>query len=107
MDANKMILRELKRKHMTGRHLAQKLAIAPSAVHSILNRSTLQVKKLFEVSQALEYNFFREIAELLPYSEPKDKLDTEAMMAPLLEQIKNLQMENSILRQTLKDITSR
>jgi hypothetical protein len=74
----------------------------------MLKRSTLQVQRLAELSEFLQYNFFREIAAKLPYTEPdysvaEDRTEVENLQT----RIKELEMEVNILRQTLKDLVSR
>lgn len=109
MEPVQMIKRELKRRHMANTILAKKLMVQPSAIHGMLSRETIHVHKLLEISEVLQYNFFREIAQQLPYLEPEyeQKIDIEAVKAPLLLQIRDLQLEVNILRQTLKDLTAR
>jgi hypothetical protein len=74
----------------------------------MLKRSTLQVQRLAEISEFLQYNFFREIAAKLPYKEPdypvaEDRTEVENMQS----HIKELELEVSILQQTLKSLVSR
>ena len=104
-----MIKRELKSRHISNTGFAKMLKTGPTTVFGMLGRKTLQVNKLLEISEALQYNFFREIARELPYKEPdyEQKIDIEAIKAPLLAQIRDLQLEVNIVRQTLKDITSK
>jgi hypothetical protein len=100
-----MVKRELQRKHINASELSRGLKMNYSSVAGMLNRPTLQVQRLAELSEFLNYNFFREIARQLPYSEP-NFLDTSEAIA-LQSRIKELEMEVSILRQTLKDVVSR
>lgn len=104
-----MIVREMKRSHFTAVEVARKLNVQPTTVHGMLSRPTLQVQRLVELSEALNYNFFLEVAAALPYPAPniKIKVDEEAITAPFQERIKALELEVSILRQTLKDAVSR
>lgn len=97
-----LIRREMKRNHVSQTELAHKLNVIPTSVQGMLRRPTLQVQKLAELSEALNYNFFLEIGASLSCAAPTD--DTKAT---LLERIKALEMEVSILRQTLKDVVSR
>jgi predicted transcriptional regulator len=104
-----MIFREMKRKHISAADIARILHINPSTVHGTLNRKTMQVQKLVELSEILQYNFFKEIADQLPYSEPeqvKERPDNHIEME-LREKVKALEMEVGILRQTLRDVVRR
>lgn len=100
-----MVRRELNRKHMSGSGLARKLNLNQASVHGMLKRPTLHVHRLLEISEILQYNFFREIAEKLPYTEPVQTEPNNNEQAR--ERIRELEMEVRILRQTLKDAISR
>jgi transcriptional regulator with XRE-family HTH domain len=101
-----IVKRELKNKHVSPAELARQLNTNPSSVHGMLNRSTIQVQKLIKLSGILEYNFFREIALKLPYHEPEIiKPDDEEKA--LKERIRELEIESTTLRRTLKDLIRR
>ncbi len=105
-----MIGREMKRKHITITELSRRMKLHQSTVSGMLNRSSIKVKKLAELCKVLEYNFFREIAEKLPYEEPVyDSVNKERELE-LLGQIKKLEEENKILNikvNVLEDVISR
>jgi hypothetical protein len=107
MEIGEMILREMKRKQMSQEVLSKKLHNHPTAVHALMQCKTIQVPKLIKLCGIFEYNFFREIAETIPYQEPnyEVKVDIGSFTAPLEQKINNLQLEVNILRQTLKDLT--
>ncbi|MBN2775920.1 MAG: hypothetical protein JXR31_16810, partial [Prolixibacteraceae bacterium] len=89
--------------HVSPAELARQLNTNPSAVHGMLNRPTIQVQKLIKLSEVLKYNFFREIAQKLPFKDPEvNKPDDEKQL--LKERIKELEIEATTLRRTLKDI---
>jgi predicted transcriptional regulator len=104
-----MVRREMKRNHFSYADMARKLNVRPTSIQGMFSRSTIQAQKLMKLSEIFNYNFFREIAAALPYSEPnyEVKVDEDAIKAPLLERIKALEMEVGILRQTLKDVVTR
>lgn len=104
----KTIKREMARKHINATDLARGLNMPYQSVVGMLKRETLQVQRLAELSEFLQYNFFREIAAKLPYTEPdysvaEDRTEVENLQA----RIKELELEVSILRQTLKDLVRR
>jgi transcriptional regulator with XRE-family HTH domain len=109
MNVVSLILQQLKRKGLTKTDVARMLQLHPSTVSTALSRSSINTQKLIRISEALQYNFFREVAEKLAIKEPTydSMIDLEAEKAPLIERIKALELENSILRQTLRDVTSR
>jgi len=97
-----MVKREMLRKHQSISGVARKINLNQSSVNGMLRRSSMHVQRLIELSDVLQYNFFREIAAMLPYAEPADETQIKDQ-----ERIKELEMEVRILRQTLKDATSR
>lgn len=100
-----MVKREMARKHINATDLSRGLNMPYQSVVGMLKRETLQVQRLAEISEFMQYNFFREIAIKLPYSEP-DLVDATEATA-LQNRVKELEMEVSILRQTLRDLVSR
>ena len=103
-----MIAREMKRKHINVTDLGRGLRIKHSSVVGMMQRSTLQVQRLAEVSEFLNYNFFREIANKLPYTEPDYTVEIyRTEVNGLQSRIKDLELEVSILRQTIKDMAGR
>jgi len=103
-----MISREMKRKRINVSELARGLRINHSTTAGMLQRSTLQVQRLADISELLNYNFFREIANKLPYTEPDYTSETTRNeVNGLQNRIKDLEFEVSILRQTIKDLAGR
>ncbi|MHB9019796.1 MAG: helix-turn-helix domain-containing protein [Minisyncoccota bacterium] len=107
-EIRSMIGREMKNRHVSGAELARGLHMHPASVSGLLNRPTIQVGKLAELCDFFQYNFFREIARQIPYTEPdysvaEDRSEAEALQT----RVKELELEVKILRQTLKDAVSR
>lgn len=98
-----MIQREMRKRHLTAAGLARSLRVNPASINGMMSRPTMQVHKLAELSDVLQYNFFREIATLFPYTEPDytippDRSEVEALQ----KRVKELELEVSILRQVCK-----
>jgi DNA-binding IclR family transcriptional regulator len=102
IEVLRIIKREMMKKHVSPAELARKLGANPSSVHGMLKRPTLQVQKLVALSEILGYNFFREIAEQLPYEEPVSQANRET--EELRQRIRELEIEASALRRTLKEV---
>ena len=103
-----LIAREMERKHINVTDLGRGLRIKHSTVVTMMQRPTLQVQRLAEVSEFLNYNFFREIANKLPYAEPDYTSDANRTeVSGLQNRVKDLELEVSILRQTIKDLAGR
>jgi hypothetical protein len=103
-----MIKREMARKRINATDLSRGLKMNHSSAVGMLKRPTLQVQRLAELSEFLNYNFFREIAVKFPCPEPDytkeiDRTEVDALQ----NRVKELELEVSILRQTLKDLVSR
>jgi hypothetical protein len=103
-----MIKREMAGKHINASDLSRGLKLNHSSVVGMLKRPTLQVQRLAEISEFLNYNFFREIAVKLPFAEPDytvaiDRTEVDGLQ----NRVKELELEVGILRQTLKDLVSR
>ena len=61
-----MIKHVMLEKHMSKAELSRKMGLHYSTVQGMLSRNTIQVKKLGDLCEILDYNFFREIAEQFP-----------------------------------------
>jgi len=62
---------------------------------------------LADLSEFLNYNFFRELAAKLPYTDPVYAVESkQSEVEELQNRVKELEMEVGILRQTLKDLVS-
>jgi hypothetical protein len=102
LEIMQMVRREMNRKNISGAAIARAIKVNPTSVTGMLQRPTIQVQKLVELSEFFNYNFFREIAQKLPFTDPEN---TE--VTGLQNRIKELELEVSILRQTIKDLASR
>lgn len=65
-----MVKRELQRKRITTGELSHALKINHFSVAGLLKIPTFQVQRLGELSEFLNYNFFRELSAQYPYTEP-------------------------------------
>jgi len=103
-----MIAREMKRKHINVTDLGRGLSIKHSSVVGMMQRPTLQVQRLAEISEFLNYNFFSEIASKLHCTEPDYATETTRNeVNGLQNRVKDLELEVGILRQTIKDLAGR
>ncbi len=102
-----MVRRELQRQKISVAELSRGLKINTSSVSGMLKSPTFQVQRLAELSELLNYNFFRELAAKLPYTDPVYARESkQSEVEELQNRVKELEMEVGILRQTLKDLVS-
>jgi len=100
-----MVKRELQRKRITTAELSHALKINHSSVAGMLKSPTFQVQRLGELSEFLNYNFFRELAAKFSYAEPVFVEESKQLeVEELKNRVKELEMEVGILRQTLRDL---
>ena len=105
IDVHSMILREMKKRHITGADIARGLQKSTATIQGLLSRPTMQLNRLAELSDFFQYNFFREIAVTFPYSEPDYSVKNDPTeMEALQTQVKELEMEVKILKQVIKDL---
>ena len=108
LEIPSMIKREMERKRISSADLVRALKINHASVSGMLQRPTIQVQRLAELSEFFEYNFFREIAQKLPYCEPDTaNLADKTEIATLQTRVHDLELEVSILRQTIRDLAGR
>jgi hypothetical protein len=103
-----LIKREMKNNKITVSDMARGLQTRPSTINGILNRPTMRVQRLAELSEFFGHNFFREIANNLPGFEPEESLEPyKKEIARLENRVKELEVEVNFLRQTIKDMSGR
>ena len=108
LEINTMIKREMESGHITVAALASALQITHSTASTLVQRPTIQVSRLVELSEFFRYNFFREIAQKLPYSEPDDANSADKVeIIGLQSRVRDLELEVKILRETIRDLVSR
>jgi len=83
--------------HLNKAQLARKIKMtAPNAAYTLRN-SSMPVEKLISISRAFQYNFFREIANMLQITEPAtDKTANEKIeqeLAALTQECNTLKVE--------------
>ncbi len=78
--------------------LSRKIKRQPQSLADFLKRSSIQTSILFELSLALHYNFFRQIAEQLPAGMPPVPEN------PLQARVTELEKQNSDLQLQIKTL---
>ncbi|MBN2597500.1 hypothetical protein [Labilibaculum sp.] len=106
---HRMIRQNLSKRNLTVSWLAMKINIRPISLHQQLNRSTLQVNRLWSICQALELNIFQEIANRLERENQSQKAvekgmelsQIDAEVDGLKKRIELLENENKTLKEVI------
>lgn len=99
IDALALIRREMKHKQLSTADVAQKLNFGVTSTYSIFRRKYISVQHLADFSEVLQYNFFNEIGSKFSLPEPANE-----EVSALQERVKELELEVSFLRRTIKDM---
>lgn len=103
-----MIKKLLKEQHITPTQLGRRLNMNPISAHQMLDRSTMQVERLWHICSALDVNIFQAVANELDiehYHPKADKLQKEINASN--KQIDSLKKELELMKHdnnTLKEI---
>ena len=99
----KMIKAYIKEKRFFISAMARDMGKQYKTAFNYLKRSSLRTDVLVDISMALRYNFFREMAEQMPPEFPPHyDTDKDEAMKQLQERIKELETENRTLRDALQ-----
>jgi hypothetical protein len=74
--------------------IARKMGIAPKKIQYFLKKESLQCQDICDISVALRYNFFKDLADLLP----KEFAPISETEQAQLERISALEQENERLQ---------
>lgn len=105
LNVNEIINHHLETKRIRRAALARKMGIKLYTLLSYQKKSSIQTNKLWELSHALEHNFFTDIATQLPtsYTTTIDiHAENQQKIADLELQIKQLKIENKVLMDIVK-----
>lgn len=107
-----IIRREARLRKITVSVVSRSLGLSYTSARSLLRRPTMQVQRLAELSEIFQYNFFRELAQQLPYAEPdctdnaeldRAKQEIEALQKRVFE----LEVENRTLKEAFRGALGR
>ena len=91
-----IIKRELNKQRISITNLSRRLGLHQATVHNMLKRKSVQVSRLSSLCNALQYNFFRELAEEFTYEQPvikgmfrQKELELNETISKLKEQSEN------------------
>ena len=73
------------------------MGLHQTTVHGMLSRNTIQVQKLADLCEVMQYNFFREIAEQFPYEQPVFEDVFKKKEESFTKEINRLKEENKTL----------
>lgn len=93
----KIIKREQRKRYMTNTDLARKLNLHQTTVQGMFKSKSLKIQKLFDLCHVFEYNFFREIAEQIPFKNPTFDDEQKVIEQELREEIKSLKLKTEVM----------
>ena len=96
-SAIEILKREMKKQHLNASELSRKLGLHQTSIQGILSRETIQVQRLADLCKAMQFNFFRELAEQFPFEEPVIDNVHKQKVSELNEEINLLKEDNKIL----------
>ncbi|MCB9014157.1 MAG: hypothetical protein H6541_00015 [Lentimicrobiaceae bacterium] len=94
-----IVAREIERQDIRPGKFAAKINRHPSSITTMMKRKDMSVRKLIVCCKALKYNFFQEIAWMLPYKGPDNP---HIQTNPLSFEVDKLQKEIESLKSTIK-----
>ena len=101
IHVGEIIVRKMKTRALTKNRLAKTLKLTPPTISLMVNSPSVQTDRLIEVSEALGYNFFHEIGQMLNISAPQKGAETvaDARMNELQGQIGDMEREMRFMRE--------
>ncbi|PTN09402.1 hypothetical protein [Mangrovibacterium marinum] len=107
-----MVQREARKRKIRAADVAKGLGIDYTSARTLFLRPTMQVQRLADLSELFEYNFFRELAQQLPYDAPYYNDENELNSATdeigkLKQRIFELEIENRTLKEAFQQALAR
>jgi transcriptional regulator with XRE-family HTH domain len=111
INTGKMIQRHIHERIIRRTDLAKQMGVPHSAIYSYEKRSSISSHILLRICHATRHNFFADIARALPSDytiakgSPTDHASTlslDAVIAQQAEEIKQLRIENNLLKELMK-----
>lgn len=105
LNVGEIVTHHLETKRIRRAALARKMGIFLQTLLSYQKKTTLQTDRIWELSHALEHNFFADIATQLPASYTTTinvHAENQQKIAELQSQIKELEIQNKVLMDIVK-----
>jgi transcriptional regulator with XRE-family HTH domain len=99
-----MIKNYIDRYHLTRTSIARRMNTPNTAIYAYEKRKYIHCQTLMRICMAMEYNFFMDIANMLPTtfkSNPKLVSEKEALIAAQAAEIHKLTLENNLLKELI------
>jgi len=110
VNIGELLAKKMKELKIPKTTLSAKTGRATSALNPLVKRPSMQTYLLWEISEALGYNFFHEIAEALDektkYTLANGKQKEKEKMDALEKENEKLKLEVEILKEILKPKTT-
>lgn len=96
-----MVKRQMEARNMNTHQLAKAVGMSYAGLWQMFKNDKLKVQRLAEMSEAMQYNFFRELAQQFPYTEPVYTTEEAASSQVLQTRIKELELEIKVLKEAI------
>lgn len=104
VDVMKMVKRQMKSQQISAQRLGRLLNISYTGAWQMMKSDSIRVNRLLELSEVLQYNFFREVSLQLPYAAPSDGDPNAPLLAEntaLKAQIRDLELQLKTLKEAI------
>ncbi|MFY0482812.1 hypothetical protein ACI6PS_09400 [Flavobacterium sp. PLA-1-15] len=104
IHVGKLIQKFIDRKNFKRTDVARKIGVPNTAIYANERQESLQTRNLIRMSHALKYNFFMDIANLLPREyESSTQLvaDKDLLIQQQAEELQKLRWENNLLKELI------
>lgn len=100
----KLIYDLIETKRLRRTDVSRLLGVPNTAIYAYEKQNSLQTNNLIRICHALKYNFFMDVANLLPkeYESSKDLVsERDLLIAQQAEEIQKLKWENNLLKELI------
>lgn len=94
----------IEKNNLSRANIATKMGLSHTVFYAYEKRASLQTSNLLRICEALQYNFFMDIANALPESYAFDKTSRTSkdfIIADQADEIKRLKLENDLMKELI------
>lgn len=110
LDIGEMLFQYIQKRRLPQVSIARKMGVSPKTIQYLLKKDSLQCQDVCDMSIALQYNFFKDIAALLPKGLEPISEEEQAQanrIAALEKENEQLQAEIRTLKEAFRILSGR